>query len=327
VGAQLRLVPRDWSSTVIMPGATVDQDGNFDIRGAVPGAYVLYANQSIPDPAAPPAPTPTQPGATPANPAAPPPPPIPLSARLLVNIGNGSVENVKMTLVRGVSINGRVLVDGPAGSSTEIPRGITVSLARIPDLVGVPTPQGRAMPQPDGTFALQNVGPGDYRVYVAPFVTPFQWGSPAIPQQLQNGYVKSIRVGAADVLSDGLRVGEGTDPGELRITLGAGGRLSGQVVNDRREPMANVTMALLPETVLRPRADLYRTATTDATGQFNLVGIGPGYYKAFAWEEVDRDAWQDTEFMKPIEGRGVPVEIREGSQGSVDLVALPAVRR
>ena len=31
----------EWSATVIMPTATVDQKGNFDIAGAVPGSYVL----------------------------------------------------------------------------------------------------------------------------------------------------------------------------------------------------------------------------------------------------------------------------------------------
>jgi hypothetical protein len=320
-GAQVRLVPRDWTSTVIMPVATVDEDGNFDIRGAVPGAYVLYANQSIPDPAAPP----PVPNAPPANPPAPPPPPIPLSARLLINVGGGSVENLKLTLQRGVSITGQVVVE--SASAVEIPRGISVSLVRNPDLVGVPGVPGRAMPQPDGTFSLQNVGPGDYRVYVAPFVNPFQWSAPPIPPALQNGYVKSIRVGSTEVLGNVLRVGEATPPGEIHITLAAGGRLTGQVTNARGEPQPNVTVGLLPELALRPRWDLYRTTTTDANGQFQLIGVAPGNYRAFAWEEVERDAWQDTEFMKPLEGRGVPVEVRENGQANLDIVALPAPRR
>ena len=78
-----------------------------------------------------------------------------------------------------------------------------------------------------------------------------------------------------------------------------------------------MTVGLLPELALRPRWDLYRTTTSDASGQFQLIGVAPGNYRAFAWEEVERDAWQDTEFMKPIEGRGVPVEVREIGQANL----------
>src|SRR5262245_14348103 len=49
-GAQLRLAPKKWSATVIMATATVDQKGNFDIAGVVPGSYVLVGNMSIADP-------------------------------------------------------------------------------------------------------------------------------------------------------------------------------------------------------------------------------------------------------------------------------------
>jgi hypothetical protein len=50
-----------------------------------------------------------------------------------------------------------------------------VSLVREPDIVGIPNSQLRGMLQQDGTFALQNVGPGEYRVYIPPLIAPFQW--------------------------------------------------------------------------------------------------------------------------------------------------------
>jgi hypothetical protein len=323
-GAQLRIAPREWTSTVLMPTATVDSNGNFDIRGVIPGEYVLYANQAVPNPAAPPpAPGGGPRGTPPANagaPAAPPLPPIPLSARLPLNVGNGDIDNLRLALVQGNAVTGRVLIDGSPG--VEIPRGIAVSLAREPDLVGVLGPQGGAAVQPDGRFMLQNIGSGEYRVYVAPYLAPFRWNAPATPAQLQNGYVKSIRQGGRDVLTGGFVVTENASAGEVEIVLGPGGRINGSAVNDRREPLANATVALIPELSLRRRTDLYRTAVTDISGRFQIQGAAPGRYQVFAWESVERDAWMNAEFMRPIEGRGVTVEIREGAVAGAEVVAI-----
>src|SRR5207302_4108528 len=96
------------------------------------------------------------------------PPPIPLTARIPLDVSGANLENLRMILVPGANVPGKVIVEGAAADS--IPRGINISLAREPDIVGVPGPQVRSAVQPDGTFNLQSVGAGDYRVYVTPFV-------------------------------------------------------------------------------------------------------------------------------------------------------------
>jgi hypothetical protein len=313
-GAQLRIVPTEWTATVVTPSATADAAGNFDIAGITPGSHVLYASMTMANPNAP-AP----------SPGVPPTPPIQLTARVPFDMSNASLDNAGLILLAGATIPGKLVQDGIAASS--VPRGITVSLARDPDLVGVPAPNGRGAVQPEGTFTLQGVGPGIYRVFVAPLLNPFQWGLANAPQQLQNLYVKSIRVGGNDVLNEGLAVPAGGSPGDLEIVLGNGGRLEGQAVNDNHEPVRNVTVALVPDVALRRRTDLYRSASTDINGRFRIQGIPPGNYKAFAWEEVERDIWQNPEFMLAIEGRGMPVDIRETTQTTVDLTVIPVGRR
>jgi hypothetical protein len=238
----------------------------------------------------------------------------------LLNVGNGDVNNLKLTLVQGHAVTGKVSIDGAAG--VELPRGFVVTLAREPDVVGVPGPQGRGAVQPNGTFTLANVPPGDYRIYVAPYLTGFQWNSAPVPQQLQNGFVKAVGLAGRDVLSDGLLVSENAPPGEIQIVLASGGRLTGLAVNDRREPLANATVALVPALALRRRTDLYRSATTDISGRFQMQGIAPGTYSAYAWEQVARDAWQNGDFMRSIEGRGTQVQIREGMESSTEVVVL-----
>jgi hypothetical protein len=203
-------------------------------------------------------------------------------------------------------------------------RGLSVSLVRDPDIVGLPSSQMRGMTQQDGTFSIANVGPGDYRVYVAPLLAPFQFGVPNIPQGLQNMYVKSIRAGAANALTERIRV-TGT-PVEIEVVVGPGGRFEGTASNERREPMPNVTVALVPDGAMRQRIDLYRTATTDMSGKFRIQGIALGSYKAYAFEEVPSDSWQNADFMRPLESRGVAVEIRDGNPATADVPVIPKRR-
>ena len=349
-GAQLRLMPRFWTSTVIMPNVQTDAEGRFDLKGVLPGSYILFANQTgMAAPGSPVAPAATAGprGAPPgpgtnasaaANPCAPPPaagappppaatgaPPIPpVAARVPVDIGNSNVENLSITLTPGYTLIGRVDIENPAPTTDGSgPRGLRVTLTHDPDLVGLPgAPQGAV--QANGTFCLANVAQGGYRVYVPPLLNTFQWGTSSLPPLLQNSYIKSIRLGGADVLTDGLRLNFAPQE-PLEVVLGTGAKLSGTVINDKRESVVNATVALVPASS-RQRIDLYRTTTSDSAGRYKLQGIPPGNYRAFAWEDVERDAWQDPEFLGLIEGRGTTVQVSEGIQADTDLIVIPTVK-
>jgi hypothetical protein len=58
---------------------------------------------------------------------------------------------------------------------------------------------------------------------------------------------------------------------------------------------------------------------SDTSGRFEFRNVPPGNYKLFAWESIDRGAWQDPEFMRAFETRGVPVRIEEGVRASVNV--------
>ena len=59
--------------------------------------------------------------------------------------------------------------------------------------------------------------------------------------------------------------------------------------------------------------------TTDSIGAFVFRDIPPGNYKLFAWESVESGAWQDPDFMRPFESRGIPVHIEEGASVSQNI--------
>ena len=47
-------------------------------------------------------------------------------------------------------------------------------------------------------------------------------------------------------------------------------------------------------------------------------------YKVYAWEDGGSAAWLDSEFMKPLNGKGEPVRLGESSQSNVQLSVIPA---
>jgi len=132
-----------------------------------------------------------------------------------------------------------------------------------------------------------------------------------------------MRMGNTDVLDAGLHLMSAPEnPLEIAIGTNAG-RVNGIVVNPRQEPLSNRTVALVPDVRLRHRSDLYKVATTDRSGRFQIRGITPGNYQLFAWENVETGAWQDSEFIRAYEGRGRVIQINEGSDESLQLTVIP----
>jgi hypothetical protein len=55
-----------------------------------------------------------------------------------------------------------------------------------------------------------------------------------------------------------------------------------------------------------------------------MRNVVPGDYTLFAWEEIDRGAYFDPEFLGRYEDRGHAVHIEENGHLSVELDAIPA---
>jgi hypothetical protein len=336
-GTQVRLYPKDWTATAIVPFAIVDRAGNFDMKGVAPGSYVLYAAASTRDPnAANPA---TLQGLQPAqlqqllaqgiNIGG----SIPIGVRLPVEMGSQDLANVSLNLLPGGSLIGEFIFEGRLATdlTPQQRSSFRVNLVREPEIPGMSLGGASSgnIPNnsPDNVFRLQSIFPGEFRVALAPFLTPFSWTPPAVPEPIQNIFVKSIRMGSNDALEEKLQLATSNPDQRLQIVLGIGGRLEGTVTNDRNEPMANVKVALIPDFAYRKRNDLFRNAVTDTFGKFRIPGIAPGDYRVIAWEDIADGAWQDPEVLRAVEARGKPVRIGDEGQTTVDVVAIPAVRQ
>jgi len=335
-GTQIRLIPRDWTATAVVPYSSVDKNGNFDIKGVAPGSYALYAAGSTRDPNAP-----TQAqlqGLTTAtiqqliqqgiNPGG----AIPIGARLPIEMGNQNLENVALNLLPGGTLTGEFIFEGSLASdlTPQQKASFRVNLVREPEIPGATlggaSNGGLAANSPDTSFRIQSVFPGDFRVTVSPLINPFSWNAPADP--IQNAFVKAIRLGSADVLGDGLHLSSNNPEQRLQVVLGVGGKLEGSVLNERSESMANVKVALVPDFAYRKRDDLYRNTVTDGSGKFKLQGLAPGDYRVLAFEDIPDGAWQDADVLRNVEARGKMVRITEGGQTTtVEVVAIPGGRQ
>lgn len=120
-----------------------------------------------------------------------------MSARVPVEVGNSSLEDITLRPAPGLEINGRVKIEGQE-PDTKI-TNMRVFLQPKTPMMFAPGPQGGQV-KDDNTFTLTNVQPEIYDVRT--FGTP------------DGGYVKSIRVGDADVMDSGLDITSGAPPGE-----------------------------------------------------------------------------------------------------------------
>jgi hypothetical protein len=160
----------------------------------------------------------------------------------------------------------------------------------------------------EGTFVLENVSDGTYRVNVGGFPEEF--------------YLQSARLGGVDVLGPGLTVSHNDLPGILDVVLSSeGGRVDGVVLKDQ-QPVGNATVVLVPDPPNRNRSDLYSFKNTDALGRFSLLGLPPGDFKLFAWQQREGLSYADPDFIKDYEDRGTRVHIEEKRQQSVQLQVI-----
>jgi hypothetical protein len=285
VYAQITAIPRTMDPYFAAPHAQSNADGTFDLSGVAPGSYQIFANIAGESRT--------------------------LNGIAAVEVGDRDIQNVPITMTSGFTLSGRFVMEPSARSANNSPASFPSldRLSREPEVLGM----SRGFPSfnlagADGSFRINGIAPGDFRVT---FRLP------------PDGYVKSMRMGSADVLNDGLHISGPPDTVLEVVIAGNAGRIEGVAVNTRNEPLFNRTVVLVPDIRLRQRSDLYKVVATDSAGRFRMQGVTPGDYKLFAWENVESGAWQAPEFIQAYENAGRPIRINEGSNENLQLLVIP----
>ncbi len=228
--------------------------------------------------------------------------------RLPVDVGGSTVEGLNITVTPGFSVKGQVRSD-PDSPPVDLS---TVRFMLQPKETNQFGGGGQGRPDADGSFTMSNVV-GD-RFNLAWF------GLPA------GAYVKSARSDQVDILASGLDLTGGA-PAPLEIVLSPrAAAVTGTVQNPKTgNAVPGATVVLIPqEKERRDQQAYYKTIVSDQLGAFSVTGIAPGEYKVYAWEDIENGAYMDPDVLKPVEGKGESLTLREGDQKTLPLKMIPA---
>jgi hypothetical protein len=226
------------------------------------------------------------------------------SSSTAVDVGNADVEGLGIAIGGGTSVNGRVIWDGrPALEKDEL----TVT----------PTPEeahlifaARTRVNQDNSFTLKEVGDGTYSVDVS--------------GQSKDCYIKNVAYDGSSVLDRGFTVVRGSTA-SLEITISShGARVQGTVTDHDSLPAPGVWVVLIQDAAHASQHRLYKQQTTDQYGHFDLRGTPPGDYRLFSWDEVEEGAWEDPDFLKlfEVKGLGERVTVQDGDTKSINIVTI-----
>ncbi|HEX3820293.1 MAG TPA: carboxypeptidase-like regulatory domain-containing protein [Candidatus Sulfotelmatobacter sp.] len=284
--ATIMLQSRDFN--VVMNGAEMHKDGSFVIRDVSPGSYTISA---------------TVDGA-----------PVPMMARQSLQMGSNNVDGLRLAPQPGAVVHGWLgFESNGARKASEISLALRSLDGDADDSIVTSTDAftNLAHVAANGSFEWKDVPPGNYYVQMLHDTDEnAEW------------YIKSALAGGRDVNESGISVNGGAVMLDL-VASADGGNVSGVVLDNKSQPVANAIVAAVPDVRLRGHADHFKKTVSDQSGHFSLRGIRPGNYTVFAWESVDGDAYYNPDFLKTFEGQGKALGISEREQQTVQLTAIP----
>jgi hypothetical protein len=273
-------------------GQRVNPDGTFEIDGLVPGTWVLLLVQ------------PSQ---------------LAYFGRQAVHVGNDDVDDAAIDFQQPVDLSGavRIAPDQPGSGRSPINAG-PLSEIRLFPLDPFPYVIGASVAG-DGTFHLNNVDVGRYRVEVTP---------------PPGGFVKTIMFDGLDRVDTGIDVHGSNSSLQIVVSMTAG-QIAGTVTNPDGGAPGSATVTLVPD---RPPGAVYRpelnlTANAGPNGQFILKNVAPGNYRVYAWERLpplpptnEPVVFADPAFPRLFDDMSATVTIAESESKQVSLSRISATR-
>jgi hypothetical protein len=287
-------IPPKASNTYIMvaprgPGAQVKSDGFFEMWRIDPGKYTLtamvneeggYGQYS--------------------------------SGPVALEVGEQDIENLQIPVVSVGDLKGQVVYEDETARGSQLPAG-------EPQNPQNPGPQRRPAPsrqlmlrawdatggfhaakiQEDGSFTVNKVPPGTYRV------------SLTVP----SAYVRSMTLGPTNFDGAKLELAGGVSDAPLLVHVASSNCTVTGVVRDEKGPVAGVYVMIAEESAANgaPR----QTKSKD-DGSYTMSNLAPGKYRLFVVDETETN-WLSTVSLESFDEIAEKIEIHDGETVTRDL--------
>jgi hypothetical protein len=216
-----------------------------------------------------------------------------------------------INVVPTLSIKGKLTVDGPSqvGDITSLRVQIRPSVNGVISDTQIPMVPAVAA---DGTFQLNGITPGEYRIILVPFPI--------------NYYIKDVHFGGTEALNTPISIPVGATE-MLEVVLSPRvAQVDGTVTDDKGQPVEGVQAVLVPDSH-RDRSELFRAVTSGPNGHFTIRGVAPGDYKLFAWESLESNGYFDPELLKRDDAKGQRIKIQDSDKLTVSVKLIPGTSR
>jgi hypothetical protein len=238
------------------------------------------------------------------DPAAPASPSTRTWGNLKLAVHDADVSDVIVGVHPGVTIGGRVVLDGSARQPS-LDQLIRTAIGLLPEDRTV----GRAITRQlnaSGRFAFPDLMPGPYFLRVS--VTPPGWS------------VKSVMAGGRDLLDQPLDLSDDTD---VVVTLTNRPTEAWGTVRDWRGVVAaGATILVLPPSSPGNRGlnpNRMREARAATSGVYTISGLPAGDYYVIAIDDASAEGWQDPRRVDALRAQATRVSLRDGEKKLLDL--------
>lgn len=257
-----------------------DGQGRFAYEGLSPGQYVITARTSGADAR---------------------------WAMAELQIVNGEEQAVSLALQPMLTVSGRVVFAGTTLRPPASPAGVRVSLqATESGAVSVAAPP--VVVNPDGTFVVSGVSPGQYRITASAPASPAGWA------------LRSAVVEGVDTLDTPHRVTAPVTDAVVTFT-DAPTQLSGVLQTSAGDPTSQYFIIVFSadRALIRSSARRSVMARPDTAGRYVVRNLPPGDYHVAAVTDVEVNAWLDPAFLDELLPMSTRITFVEGEQKTLDL--------
>ncbi len=217
-----------------------------------------------------------------------------LRAFVLEHVAGRDLNRVELRLSTPFTVRGSVSFDG---SDSRKPRTRVAIFLR--PLIGAAEGLPQGILDQDGTFKIENVYPGPYKIVAV---------SPGPPY-----YLASLSMGDREVLGQSLELSPGALPIKI-VFESKGGGVRGAV-----DDCGSATIVLQPQDSALQEPQFIQTARCGEGGRFQVANLRPGYYYAFAFDKWDGPRDLISSFDQSLANKAVTVNVHPGEVASIDL--------